>query len=184
MIVSDRDHPYTLIGLEACGLRVNMAKTCTGDYVESCGLEIYKGYNITPFKIKKLLTFQGRYQDIVAGARASAYGLDEISRLLANTGQLPVRYNRRLQRLEYRCPVWTTEHLDVSVDGWPGLMRWISQRGMNYRNAVHQESRTRPGFRWLAESELTYWANALSSETPGFDPREQVFDIWPITEWQ
>lgn len=187
MIVSDRDHRFTLMGLEACGLRVNMTKTCTSDYVESCGLELYRGKDITPLKLKRVLTFKNRYQDFVAAARAAAHGLDEVASLLAEIGSLPTRYNRRYQRCEYRCPVWTSMHLDVKVDGWPGLMRWRSQRGMQYREVVHVESRTRPGFRWLADSELTYLAKEFATPVegaPGILPWEQVEDIWPITEWQ
>lgn len=153
MICHRAEVPFVKMGLDAAGLVLNEAKSCYSDYLETCGIEIYKGYNITPFKIKKLLTFKGAYCDLAAARRAARFGLSDVARVVANTGSLPVRYNRDYQRLEYRCPVWVTSKHEVTVSGWPGMLRWHSQRGDNYRTEVATLSRTQPGYRWCASFE-------------------------------
>lgn len=153
MICHRADAPFVKMGLEAAGLVLNEAKSCYSDYLETCGIELYRGYNITPFKLKRLLVFKGAYCDLAAARRAASFGLSDVARVVANTGSLPVRYNRDFQRLEYRCPVWVTRTREVTVNGWPGMLRWHSQRGTEYRTEVATLSRTQPGYRWCASFE-------------------------------
>lgn len=160
MICLHADANRVLYALQACGLKVSTDKTCFDAYKETCGLELWRGYNITPFKPKKLLTFGDRLMDLGAAARAAARGLSGVASLcVAGIDKVPVRYNRRLQRLERRFPVWITRALEVKCDGWPGLQRWLRQRGKTYRNEVPQLTRTKPGFRWCDS-----FADALSEE--------------------
>jgi hypothetical protein len=174
MICSRHDAPFVSMGLRAAGLRLNELKSCYADYVETCGLELYKGYNVTPLKLKKILTFKGVYCDLMAAQRAAQLGLNEVSKVLCNTEVIPTRYNRNYQRLEYRCPVWVTSKLEVKVDGWAGLLRWQRQRGMNYRTEVATYSRTQPGYRWLASLDE---ASLLELD---FDPRlKDALDLGP-----
>lgn len=56
------DHPAIIQLLEEVGLKVNLDKCCTGSHFrESCGMDAYKGNDVTPVKIR------ARYTSSLAG---------------------------------------------------------------------------------------------------------------------
>jgi hypothetical protein len=154
------------MGLEAAGLRINKAKSgLYGDFVETCGLDLYQGHDITPLKLKRVLCFNNMYADIGAAARAANRCLFAVGALLAEgASKLRVRYNRDLQRSEVRCPVWVSISHRVKVDGYPGMTRWKCQRGENYRTDVATLSRTCQGYDWLPQYVVDAWRGG------SFDP--------------
>jgi hypothetical protein len=156
MICLDADYPAVVYALQACGLKLNHIKTCRGPhYLESCGLELFDGYNVTPFKIKKLLEYDGKYCDLAAASRAAAFGLQHLAEaLMEGVSSVRFRYNRSLQRCEYRIPTWVSRKLEVCCDGWSGMRRWQSQRGMTYRNEVAAYTRTVAGYKWWSDNDL------------------------------
>lgn len=153
MICHTRAYTTVRAALDAAGLVLNSDKCGFYAYKETCGLELWNGYDVTPLKLKKLLTYKGGYLDLSAAQRAANKGLDLVSKALCPTlDTVKRRYNRHLQRLEYRCPVWTTYSEEAAVDDYPGILRWHSKREARerYRQEVALYTRTRPGFMWLS----------------------------------
>jgi hypothetical protein len=167
MICHNRDWPGVHEGLTAAGLVINENKTGKGRYIESCGIELLDGHEITPFKIKKLLKMGALFCDLPAALRAAHVGLRRLSTLLMEGWvNRPTRYNPNYQRCEFRCPVWVTSSTQRHVEGYAGMLRWSSQRSdsvidlvhhkidvSQYQTTVKTRIHTRPGHRWLASLE-------------------------------
>jgi hypothetical protein len=149
MICHRSDVPYVALGLEVCGLRLNTNKSCYGQFVESCGTELFKGIDITPLKLKRLLTFNDHYVDIGAAARAASRNLHHLA-VACYDRDFPyrTRYNRYLQCSEMRLPCWKTQSVDYECDDWSGMLRWYAQRGENFRECTEEYARTSFGFKW------------------------------------
>lgn len=57
VIVPQAQAHLAITALEAIGLKVNMGKSCmSGLFRESCGVDAYRGYNVTPLRIKERWT--------------------------------------------------------------------------------------------------------------------------------
>lgn len=167
MICHDRDWPGVQEGLLAAGLVINNNKTGKGRFIESCGIELLDGIEITPFKIKKLLQVGALFCDLPAALRAAHVGLRRLSTLLMQGwANRLTRYNRHYQRSEFRCPVWVTSSTQRHVEGYAGMLRWSTQRSdsvidlvnhkidvSQYQEFVKTRIHTRPGHRWLASLE-------------------------------
>lgn len=171
-IVDEPSYPIVKAVLQQCGLVINETKTCWGRFKESCGVELLDGYNITPFKPKRLLTFKEDLADIGAALRAADRNLPNLAHLVGGSVDFPRRYNRRLQRLEYRVPQWVPITLDAQGDGWPGMMRWQHLRDPQGERDVTTASistKTRPGFTWLPADEVDLFIDRISryGETSG-----------------
>lgn len=179
MICHDEDWPAVQMGLLSAGLVINENKTGKGRFIESCGIELLDGVDITPFKIKKLLRVGALYCDVPAALRAAHVRLSRLSSLLMKGwAKLPTRYNRDYQRLEYRCPVWVTSCTKQKVDGYAGMIRWSLQRSdseidlihhridiSQYQDEVKTRVRARPGHRWLASLEEA-WLEQQDPDDP------------------
>lgn len=177
------DHPWSVYGDDAIihrrdvdaftdaltdvGLVVNSTKTCYGEYIESCGVELFRGIDITPWKPKRLLTWNNAMVDLDAAVIAERRGLPSIgSAVVANLKKIGCRwtYDRDLQLFKLRIPTWKASLRQCKIDDWPGLMRWFSianRRGdPNYvgepddgrdAKAVPYDVRLRPGWTRILE---------------------------------
>lgn len=150
MICHRQDVPAVSYGLSACGLVLNADKSGYYDYIESCGVELFKGVDITPLKLKRVIQVDNSYADLGAAHRAACKNLRNVARVLVNGLRARYRWNRHYQRQEVRIPVWVTHSLPLGVDGWPGLLRWYLTRGCDYEHDVPVEARTYVGYKWLS----------------------------------
>lgn len=117
--------------LTRAGLVINEAKSCySGDYVESCGLELYHFHDITPAYIRDPLELLGADKvDQIAG-KLSQRGFLSTAKQILDLAQPAKgwRYNKDLQEwmLLVKCP--SARKKLVRLDGFPGLNRWFSLR--------------------------------------------------------
>lgn len=121
---------YVMDLLERAGLVINVAKSCmTGVYVESCGLELRHGYDVTPAYLKdELTTLEASKVESIAQKMSELFPdtLKEIIRLAQ-----PVkgwRYNRNLQCPELLVRTQAERSKLAVIDGYAGLNRWFSIR--------------------------------------------------------
>jgi hypothetical protein len=119
---------YVIDLLERAGLVINIAKSCTtGRYVESCGLELYHGCDVTPVYLKDdLSTYEASKLEVVASKWCDLFPstLDEVLKLAD-----PVRgtrFNHDLQEQELLVRTRSARSKIAKLDGYPGLNRWFS----------------------------------------------------------
>jgi len=183
--------PSVISILESVGLRVNRDKCCTaGSFRESCGMDAFKGEDVTPVKVRKL--WSGRRTDATAyaayteyanhfarngwaevasfireklikaygpvpyGTRKASYPCIEVpdawEAMLENKRLFRSRWNRSLQRLEFRVKRLTTVRRPTSLDGWHRLTRNICC-GSGNDPSVHVVPRaTKIQLGWAASS--------------------------------
>jgi hypothetical protein len=134
---------YVINLLERAGLVINLAKSCTtGRYVESCGLELYQGIDVTPVYLKDdLSTLEGAKLEQIASKWCELFPstLGEVLRI-----SKPVkgsRYNRDLQARELLVRTRAVRSKVAKLDGYEGLNRWFC---VHTRQDVHiSESKIR-----------------------------------------
>lgn len=118
---------YVMDLLERAGLVINVAKSCmTGKYVESCGLELYHGYDVTPVYLKDdLSTLEASKLEVVASKWCDLFPstLGEILRI--SSPVRGVRYNKNLQEQELLVRVRSARSKLAVLDGYAGLNRWF-----------------------------------------------------------
>jgi hypothetical protein len=119
---------YIIDLLERAGLVINIAKSCTtGRYVESCGLELYHGYDITPVYLKDdPSTLEASKMEVVASKWCDLFPstLGELLRISAPVKG--VRWNEKLQEQELLVRTRSARSKIAKLDGYPGLNRWFS----------------------------------------------------------
>jgi hypothetical protein len=119
---------YVIDLLERAGLVINIAKSCTtGKYVESCGLELYHGCDVTPVYLKDdLSTYEASKLEVVASKWCDLFPstLDEVLKLADPVRG--VRYNHDLQEQELLVRTRSARSKIAKLDGYPGLNRWFS----------------------------------------------------------
>lgn len=118
---------YVMDLLDRAGYVINYAKSCwTGLYVESCGLELYRSYDVTPHYIRDPLE---------ALSADTVEGLLNMGDLFPNTAKqifdisLPIkglRWNRDLQESEALVRTTSVRAKLSKLDGYAGLNRWFS----------------------------------------------------------
>jgi hypothetical protein len=146
--------------LESFGLQVNRDKSCyQGSFRESCGVDAYKGYNITPVRIKDCWSSRPRagvYESYLEQSRNFyKLGYLETSRVISSWivktyGRgVPVaelglpgnalietpdgylfpreRFNKRLQRREYKVLSVETPRITSPKSGWENLLRYFTE---------------------------------------------------------
>jgi hypothetical protein len=173
--------PVVISALEGVGLKVNLQKCCTaGDFRESCGMDAFKGVDVTPVKVRKLWT--GRHTDANAYVAYAEYAnhfsrkgyhdvasfiRGELSRVygilpygspkasypcievpsawqaLVMNDKLPLksRWNRSLQRLEFRVNRIRPVRRPSKLEGWSRLTRNMMQ-GVGDEPSVYVVPRT------------------------------------------
>jgi hypothetical protein len=144
--------------LEAFGLKINRAKSCTkGFFRESCGVDAFKGFNVTPTKLRTVWTrhrspesleswvayanqlFERKYYstyDYIVQALTRLYGqLPDgsvnapifLCEVPVNCQRLlPRRWNKSLQRTEYKVLVSKSVSVIRDIPGWSKLLRWFT----------------------------------------------------------
>jgi hypothetical protein len=161
IIVPSKYADVVIEGLEEVGLLVNRSKSFkNGFFRESCGVDAYKGVDVTPTRVKSVWTGvstdPGAFAAYVAYANAyaakgykhasdylwsnieSVYGhvpsgfqnSPYICRIVTdsrdvdnNRDHCKTRYNRSLQRIEYRVRVLEPVTVVSGLDGWPRLLK-------------------------------------------------------------
>lgn len=119
---------YIIDLLERAGFVVNYSKSCfSGVYLESCGLELWNGREITPVYIKDPLhTLDAAKVELIVA---------KMQRVLPSTAQAiidaasPVkgwRWNNDLQRSELLVRCSAARSKLKSLDGYSGLFRWFT----------------------------------------------------------
>lgn len=151
---------YIMDLLERAGLVINVAKSCTsGVYVESCGLELRHGYDVTPCYLKDdLTTLEASKVEQIALKLCEQYPetLKEILRL-----SCPVRgsrYNADLQCTELLVRTQAARSKLAVLDGYAGLNRWFCTRSLQ---------------------ETTWRGTRLRAELPGVE-----LEVWTKTAWR
>jgi hypothetical protein len=113
--------------LERAGLVINHAKSCfTGRYVESCGLELYLGKDITPCYLKDdLATLEASKVEQIADKLGELFPetLKEILKLAQPV--IGMRINHGLQARELLVRTRAERSKVANLDGYSGLNRWF-----------------------------------------------------------
>jgi hypothetical protein len=128
IIVLRTDYDRVVDLLERAGLVVNRKKSCSNlMYKESCGVELFKGVNITPTYIRedwrksrssKMELVMAEFSDIVTpfvNTRDAMFRELPLHRL---------RWNNKLQRQEIGVQTERPIHL-VKLPSYAGLFRWF-----------------------------------------------------------
>lgn len=117
--------------LARAGLVVNKSKSCcTLHYVESCGLELLDGYDVTPCYIRDPLETVDAAKVEQIARRLDERAFPNTARAVADLAQA-VKYtswNQDLQRLEVCVRTTSAKQKIRSLQGWDGLNRWFSVR--------------------------------------------------------
>lgn len=137
---------YVMDLLERAGLVINHAKSCfTGKYVESCGLELYQGIDVTPVYLKDTLsTLEAAKVEGIAHKWSDFFPatLDEILRLSAPVKG--VRWNADLQEQELLVRTRSARKKVAVLDGYPGLNRWFCVESLQETQLRENGFHTRP----------------------------------------
>lgn len=145
--------------LESFGLKINRDKSCTkGFFRESCGMDAFKGSDVTPVKIKTVWKskpspdvyvsylayaneyyrrhYYSAYETIVREMQA-IYGYIPTTDLQLEVPSVPYvpveqckpkrRWNKNLQKFEYRVPVVRTRNVTKVIPGWSMLLRYFTE---------------------------------------------------------
>jgi hypothetical protein len=163
--------------LESFGLKVNRDKSCTkGLFRESCGVDAFKGVNVTPVRIRTIWSSEPRpdvytswiayansfydrqyYEtyDLIVGELIRIYGsIPETSQGLTcpslraiPIGMRPLRrrFNKSLQKLEYKCWDVKSPVVTKTIDGWLMLLRFFTEAQKptsTFNNGHHENNAT------------------------------------------
>jgi hypothetical protein len=115
--------------LARAGLVVNKSKSCcTLHYVESCGLELFDGCDITPCYVRDPLDQVDAAKVEQIASRLDQRAFPHTARAIADASSAArsFRYNKNLQRLEVCVRTTSARQKIRSLDGWDGLNRWFS----------------------------------------------------------
>lgn len=121
---------YVIDLLERAGLVINHAKSCTaGVYVESCGLELRHGYDVTPCYLKDPLdTLEASKVEQIAQKLCEQYP-STLKQILEMAAPIRgVRYNKDLQCTELLVRTRAARSKLSVLDGYAGLNRWFCTR--------------------------------------------------------
>lgn len=139
---------YVMDLLERAGLVINTAKSCmTGVYVESCGLELRHGYDVTPVYLKDpLATLEASKVEQIARKLCELFP-DTLKQILDDAQAVKgMRYNRDLQCSELLVRTQTARSKLAVLDGYAGLNRWFSiHTQQECRMRGHTFAATPPG---------------------------------------
>lgn len=127
--------------LARAGLVVNKSKSCcTLHYVESCGLELFDGEDITPSYIRDPLDQVDAAKVELIARRLDERAFPETAKAIADLSQAArsLRYSRNLQRLEVCVRTTSAKQKIRSLDGWDGLNRWFAVRTQGHSWDSHQ----------------------------------------------
>lgn len=129
-IICHRDDISSVIRcLGEFGLVVNYQKTCPCNYIESCGVELYKGVEITPFKFKTIITnADGKAADVVMSLMARQRRLLAVADVLKEgiTSNI-FGFERKTQSRFIKLPLRVARKRDVcDLDDYHGIYRWAS----------------------------------------------------------
>jgi hypothetical protein len=119
---------YVMDLLERAGLVINTAKSCLAlQYVESCGLELYRGFDITPVYLRDPLnTLEASKCEEIA-EKLGGFMPATLDWILQHAqpvvGQ---RWNKRIQQSELLVRTRAERSKIRAVDGYDGLNRWYS----------------------------------------------------------
>lgn len=152
IICHRRDYDHLRHQLASAGLVVNTAKSCSSQYIESCGLELYRGVDITPWHPHSLMTHGDRVIDLAAAVIAGDRGLPNVAdSIMSNVVDLgfDLRYNASYQCREVRLPVKVARPTTHDVDDVPGLLRWFCASCEEHD--VTDAIRLSFGWRWVNE---------------------------------
>lgn len=155
IIVDRRSYDSVRYALTQAGLVVNSTKSCCGRYVESCGLELLDGVDITPWRPKRLMVRGNCVIDLAAAEIAGDRDLITVADSIIDNVRVIARsrYNRRYQCKEYLLPVWVARSDKLVVDDWPGLLRWFVCRGESFDKTVDDKVHVCKGRRWVSEED-------------------------------
>lgn len=146
--------------LESFGLLVNRDKCCIkGLFRESCGVDAFQGYNVTPIKLKSVWSssssadefeayvdysnafFERGYyitSELIARELGRKYGPIPGKDMMLSCPSLHAvtdntsfhtRTNPFLQRREFKCKYVTTPGLEFDLPGYSKLLRWFAEKG-------------------------------------------------------
>lgn len=119
---------YVMDLLERAGLVINAAKSCfSGRYVESCGLELYRGCDITPCYLKDdLTTLEASKVEQIAQKMCELFP-STLGEILAISDPVRgTRWNKNLQERELLVRTRSARSKLSVLDGYAGLNRWFS----------------------------------------------------------
>lgn len=154
IICHRHDYDHLRHQLASAGLVVNETKSCASQYIESCGLELYRGVDITPWHPHSLMTRGNRVIDLAAAIIAGDRGLPHVAdSIMSNVVALGirVRYNASYQCRELRIPVKVARKTNNDVDDVPGLLRWFCASCEEHE--VTDAIRLSCGWRWVCETD-------------------------------
>lgn len=151
---------YVMDLLERAGLVINVAKSCmTGVYVESCGLELRHGRDVTPVYLKDpLTTLEASKVEQIAQKMCELFP-DTLKQILEESqAVIGQRYNRDLQCTELLVRTQAARSKLAVLDGYAGLNRWFSIH-------TQQECRMR--------------GHTFAARPPGVE-----LEVWTKTAWR
>ena len=156
--------------LTRAGLVINRTKSCCSlNYVESCGLELYKGVNITPAYIRDPIDIlcADKVEQVATLLEQRAF--PATARVIADRANCArfFRVNKHLQRREVCVRTLSARQKVRALTGWDGLNRWFSVNTMG--NTIGDkratgavvEVWTKPSWRCKPEQDYPYLAHWL-----------------------
>jgi len=174
--------------LESLGLKVNRDKSCTeGLFRESCGVDAFKGRNVTPVRIRTVLSsspspgaytswisyansfYDKRYfttYDFIVSELHRMYGdiPDQTMHLacpclreVADTRRPKIkRWNRSLQKVQFRVYDVKSPRITKSIDGWSMLLRYFTEGSKATQSMAQCGDKVLTGFPVSPFSASTY----------------------------
>lgn len=172
IIIPREADPYVRYLLNAAGLVVNNNKSCsTGWYKEACGLELFKGFDLTPFYVRDdpAVVPSSTIEDGLnrldsIGMSATADALFEMHGLTMRQ-----RWNVNLQRWELSVKTDISRYPFRCLDGYDGLNRWFSLHTQQERDRADHpvkcaaRVRTRLAYRFRATRDYPNLAHRLTT---------------------
>jgi hypothetical protein len=133
IILPRKAAPRVIEVLEGCGLRVNRDKTCLKTLVkESCGTWCYRNTNLEIIKVKSTNVTDARswVQYLDYSIQAAKLGLPNLAETMRELCQkwlpvIPIRFNRKLQRKEFRRPMFASIGRSQELPGEAGLYAYF-----------------------------------------------------------
>lgn len=158
---------YVVYLLERAGFVINHSKSCmSGVYVESCGLELRHGYDVTPCYLKdEPSTLEASKVEQIARKLREQYPSTLKEILMASKPVIGSRWNKNLQCSELLVRTRAARSKLAVLDGYAGLNRWFlthTQQEVRFRrdnpvgvpSGVEQEVWTK--IAWRYRSAINY----------------------------
>lgn len=201
--------------LEAFGLRVNANKSCmSGRFRESCGVDAYNGVDVTPLRVKERMPSVNKTPYALSSwcdyakalARRSYWDaywliLKDLEKVfgpiptacesqglhvpVVANNMIKKRWNKNLQRFEYKVPMIKPTVVRRSLPGWLLLLRFFTeQAGSSYLDGSPTDptvSRTGADAPILLETALAAVSQAqVELYTPRANGRDQfsISYVW------